>query len=162
MLTAAQNQILAAYVAADPVLSLLPHNADNAFVVADALNEIASPAYIVWRTSVSQDEIMQNGFDWTRVNNLSVGSARCWEWLFDNLDNAINPSKANVRAGIDEVWKGTAPDLAVRTAVYAHCKRPATIAEKLLAAGSGTDASPSVMGYDGALTYREIMTAMGW
>jgi hypothetical protein len=37
-------------------------------------------ASIVWRTSVTQDEIMLNGFDWTRVDNLGVGKARAWTW----------------------------------------------------------------------------------
>ena len=65
---------------------------------------------------------MQNGFDWVEVDNLTVGKARIWEWLFDNATTTINPSKANVRAGIAECWKGTAAKLAVQAAVLAHCK----------------------------------------
>ena len=120
--------------------------------VRDWLNAATSPAFVVWRTSVSQDEIMQNGFDWVRVDNLSVGKARIWEWLFDNQAATIKPSKANVRAGIDEVWKGTALDLAVRAAVYTHCKRTATRAEKLLASGTGTDASPALLTHEGEVS----------
>lgn len=109
----------------------------------------SSPAHILWRTQVTQDEIMLNGFDWARVDNLSVGKARVWEWLFANEAKSINPSKANVRAGIDQTWVGTAADLAVRAAVYAHCKRTATRAEKMLASGAGTDASPAVPSFEG-------------
>lgn len=162
MLTSAQNQALAAYITADPVLSAYPHTGDGAWEIAVKLNAPATPDFIVWRTSVSQDEIMQNGFDWTRVNNLSVGSARCWEWLFDNTSSSINPSKASVRAGIDEVWKGTAADLAVRAAVYVHCKRKASVAEKLFATGTGTDAAPALLVYEGALAYTDVTAAMGW
>lgn len=162
MLTTQQGDVLKAYVLADPVLSLIVPSTDNAFIVADALNVEAAGPWIVWRTAVTLDEIMQNGFDWTRVNNLSVGSARCWEWLFKNTDIAINPSKANVRAGIEEVWKGTAADLAVRAAVYVHCKRPATIAEKMLSTGDGTDAIPATMGHEGRLVYRDVLQFMGW
>lgn len=111
---------------------------------------------IIWKSSVSQDEIMQNGFDWVRVDNLSVGKARIWEWLFDNPNRAINPTKANVRAGIDEAWKGTAADLAVRAAVYVHCKRAATVAEKVFCTGLGTDASPSVTTFEGTVTPDDI------
>lgn len=162
MLNSAQNTALAAFIAADPVLSAYPHTGDGAWEIAARLNAAATPDFIVWRTSVPQDEIMQNGFDWTRVNNLSVGSARCWEWLFANQQNAINPSKANVRAGIDEVWKGTAQDLAVRAAVYVHCKRRASVAEKLFATGTGTDASPALLTYEGTLVYQDVTGAMGW
>ena len=115
------------------------------------LNESSNPAFIVWRTSVTQDEIMQNGFDWVRVDNLSVGKARIWEWLFDNQSNTLNPSKVNVRAGIDEVWKGTAADLAVRAAVYVHCRRTATRGERMLASGTGTDVSPGLLTYEGEI-----------
>jgi hypothetical protein len=103
---------------------------------------------------------MQNGFDWVRVDNLSVGKARIWEWLFDNQSATFNPSKANVRAGIDECWKGTAADLAVRAAIYVHCKRPATRAEELYAVGSGTDASPSLMAFEGQVTDYDVSAAL--
>ncbi|HWS73672.1 MAG TPA: hypothetical protein VN324_00890, partial [Quisquiliibacterium sp.] len=112
-LTTEQLATLRAGVFADPTAAALLA-AGNWQEVQAWLNAASSPAYTVWRTSVSQDEIMQNGFDWVRVDNLSVGKARIWEWLFDNQSATINPSKANVRAGIDETWKGTAADLAVR------------------------------------------------
>jgi len=110
----------------------------------------------VWKSSVQQDEIMQNGFDWVRVDNLSVGKARIWEWLFDNQSATFNPSKINVRAGIDECWKGTAADLAVRAAVYVHCKRPANVLEKLFATGDGTDAVPATMTVEGGVSYQTV------
>lgn len=116
------------------------------------LNATATPAYIVWRTSVSQDEIMLNGFDWARVDNLSIGKARIWEWLFNNNAKAFNPSKLNVRAGVDQTWVGTAADLAVRASVYGHCKRSASVAEKMLASGTGSDAVPATMTLEGELS----------
>ena len=116
------------------------------------LNSIPNPAFVVWRDSVLQDEIMQNGFDWSRVDNLSVGKARIWEWLFDNQQTSINPSKANVRAGIDSTWVGTAADLAVRAAVYLHCKRDATQAEKMLTGGTGTTETPAVSAWNGEIS----------
>lgn len=161
-LTTEQKLIIKNYVEADPALSQLQPSADNAFAIAAALQQVASPAFIVWRSSVTQDEIMQNGFDWTQADNLTVGQARIWEWLFDNDANALNPSKANVRQGITECWKGTAAKVAVATAVFAHCKRSATIIEKILATGTGTDATPATMGYEGSVSYNDIGSAMGW
>ena len=162
MLTTEQKLIIKTYVENDPTLGQLAPSADNAFAIAAALQVEASPEFIVWRTSVKQDEIMQNGFDWLRVDNLSVGKARIWEWLFDNEENVFDPSRPNVRAGIDETWKGTAADLAVRAAVYVHCKRAATIIEKLLATGTGTTEAPATMGYEGSVSYNDIGAAMGW
>lgn len=112
---------------------------------ADALNAQASPDYFVYRTSVSWDTIMTNGMDFTRVDNLQNGNKwRIWEWMFKNDANAINPSKTNIRAGINATWVGTAQDLAVRAAVYGHCYKAATVAEKLFATGVGT--APSADG----------------
>jgi hypothetical protein len=162
MLTIEQQAILKADVLADPAFASLPHNSDGAYAIAEAYQAIVSPDYIVWKSLVTQDEIMQNGFDWTQVDNTTVGKARIWEWMFNNQQRVINPSKINVRAGIDEAWKGTAAMLAVRAAIYIHCKRKANRAEKLFATGAGTDASPSTMSFEGTMSYTEVQMAMGW
>lgn len=159
MLTTAQAQAIKAVILADPALAGLPMNSDGAFAIADALNLEASPAFVVWRTSVPQDEITQNGFTWTEIDNLSVGKARIWEWLFLNATRSMNPSKPNVRAGIVECWSGTAGKVAVQTSVFSHCKRNATRAEKALATGTGTDATPAQMTYEGMLSYQDIEQA---
>ena len=112
--------------------------------------------FIAWRSRVLQDEIMQNGFDWVRVDNLSVGKARIWEWLFDNATRSIDARKDNVRAGIAECWKGTAADIAVRDAVLGHCKRTATRAEKMFATGTGTDASPGTLAWEGQIDTTDV------
>lgn len=156
-LTTQQLQTLKAFIDADPILAAYPANSDGAYDLARVLNQPAEPAFIVWRTNVSIDEIMRNGMDWARVDNLSVGKARIWDWL--GRLGQFDASKPNVRAGIDATWVGTAADLAVRAAVYTHCKRPATIAEKLFATGTGTDASPATMTVEGLLPYREIERA---
>lgn len=157
-----QQAALKAFVEADSALSQFPHTGDGAYALAEALKADASPAFVVWRTNVTQDEIMQNGFDWVRVDNLSVGKARIWEWLFNNSSRAMNPAKINVRAGINETWKGTAADLAVREAVYTHCKRNANVLEKIFATGTGTSVSPATMGVEGSIPYHEVQSAMGW
>ena len=158
-MTPAQLATLKADIDADPTLSAFPANSDGAFAIAAIYNEEANPAWVVWRSSVTQDEIMQNGFDWTRVDNLGVGPARIWEWMFKNQATSFNPSKPNVRAGIEAVWKGTAADLAVRAAVYVHCKRNATRAEKLFSTGTGTDATPATMDFEGDLSYSTVEAA---
>lgn len=153
-LTTQQKQALKAFILADPVLSQFPTNSDGSYAIADLLNKAANPAFIVWKTDVSIDEIMRNGMDWARVDNLSVGKARIWDWL--GRLGTINAAKVNVRAGIDATWVGTAADLAVRAAVYTHCKRSATVLEKLFATGTGSDASPATMVIEGAISYQQV------
>ena len=112
--------------------------------------------FIVWRTSVTKEELTANdAFAWDRVDNLSVGKARIWDAMFDNSSRSINPSKANVRAGIAAAWVGTAADLAVRAAVLAQCQRSATRAEKILATGTGTAATPALLTFEGAISVVE-------
>jgi hypothetical protein len=156
-MTPQQLSALKAYILADPVLAAYPMNSDGHYAIAEALNQPAAPAFIVWKTRVTWDEIMENGMDFTRVDNLTNGSKwRIWEWLFKNSNNAMNPSKVNHRAGIDASWVGTAQDLAVRAAVYVHCKRPATVFEKVLATGTGSDAMPATMGVEGPVSYSDV------
>lgn len=144
-LTQPQFAALKAAVLAEPSLAIaISTGAD--YLVADWCN--ATSTDVVWKSEVQESEVMR-GFDWTRVDNLSVGKARIWDWMF--RFGTINPSKTNIRAGIDATWVGTAADLAVRAAVYVFCKRFATNAEKVLATGAGTDASPSILGFEGSI-----------
>lgn len=161
MLDSTQLAAFATALAAetDPTL-VLARDQGATPLIAAWYNATPDPAIIVWRTVVTQDEIMQNGFDWVRVDNLANGKARIWEWMFTNETRSFNPSKANVRAGIEEVWKGTAADLAVRAAVYVHCKRAATRIEQMFAIGTGTDESPSTMGFEGNLTETDVTQAL--
>lgn len=150
MLNDAQLISLRAECFSDPTTAAFFDSPGNASGLRAYLN--GETEFIVWRTLVNQDEIMLNGFDWVRVDNLSVGKSRIWEWMFDNEAKSINPSKTNIRAGIDEVWKGTAADLAVRAAVYTHCKRAATDAEQKLATGTGSSEDPGLMSFEGEIS----------
>jgi len=153
MLTSTQRQALKADILATPEAAQL-FTDGNLSGLADYYNAPAAPDVTVWKSQVARTEIMQNGFDWARVDNLSIGKARVWEWMFQ--DDAINPSKANVRAGIEAVWVGTAADLAVRASVYGHCKRLASRLEKLFASGTGSDAVPATMAVEGPISFTEF------
>jgi len=154
-LTSEQLQTLKAAILADPVLNAQGLDGDGLNFVADAMNAVLVPNYIVWRTAVPIDDIMRNGMDWARVDNLSTGKARIWDWM--SRLGTFNPSKTNIRAGIDAAWVGTAADLAVRALIYTHCKRPATRAEKLLGdQAAGTDAAPGTMTFEGNITAGQV------
>lgn len=154
-LTLAQKQTLKAEILADPTAAPFYTNGDLTGL-ADYLNTATNPAFIVWRTLVSRSEIMLNGFDWVRVDNLSIGKARIWEWMFD-VTGAINPSNVNIRAGIDEAWRGTTADLDVRAAIYVHCKRSASVVEKVFATGTGTTAVPGSLVAEGPISTFDLI-----
>lgn len=156
MLTTQQLQALKAYVDTN-------HSGIYEQSTANLLNEAASPLFRVYKSVTTEAEIMLNGFDWVRVDNLSVGKARIWDWLF-RVTGSIDPSKQNIRNGINECWKGTAQDLAVRAAIYLHCFRPATVAEKLFATGAGTAPDvdgngPATMAFEGSITLDDLIQA---
>ena len=160
-LTSAQLTTLAAAINADAALATMRSNHD-ATLICNYYNVASSPAFIVWKTDVSADDIMRNGMDWTRVDNLSVGKSRIWDWM--TKLGSFNAAKPNVRAGIDACWVGTAADLAVRDQVYTHCKRTALKGEALFTTGTGSTASPATMadGCEGFLTDVNVQNAMGW
>lgn len=108
-----------------------------------ALNAPASPTFFVYRSSVPIDEIMSNGFDWTRVDNAASNKWRIWEAM--TALGTINPSRVNIRAGINEAWPLAAND-AHRLAIFGHCQRAATVGERLLASGAGTTVSNAGVG----------------
>jgi hypothetical protein len=154
MLTPEQKATLKMAIVADNALNAL-YTDGNLSGLAAAINSVAQPEFIVWKTSVSVDEIMRNGMDWARVDNLTVGKARIWDWL--GRLGSFDASKPNVRVGIDSAWVGTAADVVVRASIYTHCKRSATFVEKLLASGTGSDANPATMSYEGEVSWSELV-----
>lgn len=158
-MTPAQLTTLKAAIDADQVLSAYPNNSDGAFDMALYLDTASSPAFIVWRTNVSRDEVTAEGFDWTQVDNLTTGQARIWDLLFDNQSRAINAGDAGKRAGLAECWKGTAGKLAVGAFVLTKCKRTATKGERIFATGTGTELAPGTLVIEGAISYQDIAAA---
>lgn len=139
-MTPEQLATLKAYIFSQPDLASEPMNDDGHFNIAQKMNtQLAQPDFFVWRTLVSIAEIMGNGFDWTRVDNMTEGEARIWELMTDV--GTIDPSKANIRAGVNEAFKGTAQDDTLRGIIFQHCQRPATRGQRIFATGAGTSAT---------------------
>jgi len=163
MLTPQQLATLASAISADPALSSQPNNSDGAFAIAAAMNANASPDYYVWRTNTPVSEIMRNGFDWTFVDNLTVGKARVWEWM--QLTSILDMSEANVRAGVIATFS-TAGMATMRTQIFGHGQRLARRIEKLFATGSGATTNdqgvgPATMGFEGTISYNDVLLARG-
>lgn len=100
-LTLTQMGTLRSLVDADPTARDLALAGDD--VALAAWRNVIDPAYWVWRTRVTARDVMSDAaFDWTRVDNLTVGKARIWDLMFKYGD--IDASSGNVRAGIDTAW----------------------------------------------------------
>lgn len=163
MLTTEQQATLKADILADPVLAAYPNTTDGAYAIAALYDQQATPAFYVWKSSVSVNEIMGNGFAWTLVDNLGVGKARIWEWMTSL--GTINISQANVRAGVLACFAGgTGGFPEMRTSVFGHGQRMATRAEKLFATGTGVVSNdqgvgPATMAVEGTLSYMDVFNA---
>ena len=165
-MTPAQQTALRNDVIADPVLNALPHTGDSAFAIADAYKVIVTPAYFVWRTLISEHEIVDSTsaqgtvWSWPAYISRSVGEQAGWTRMF-NGTFTVNPSLAQVRQGFADIFSGGTGS-AQRAHLLAVGQRQANRAEKLFASGAGTQASPSTMTFEGVLSYLQVMQAMGW
>ena len=163
MLTSEQNAAIKADILANPDLNAIPNTQDGAFAIADLYKQVVVPSFFIWRPEGQLvAEIMSNGFDWVRVDNLTVGRARIWDYMRDI--GTINGSKANQRAGVLAAFNQAA-DLAMRLAIFGHLQRPATRIEKLFATGAGTTTTDQAVGPAtttwtvGAPSYSDIFNA---
>jgi hypothetical protein len=155
-LTPEQLATLAADIAADPVLSSLPHTSDGAFEVAAAYNLEAEPAFYVWRTSVSAQEwraAIVGGGGATQLDALTASKRDSLLWA---VNDTLNPSVAAIRAALDD-FCGSQNTL--KAAIAAVEKRTANRIEKLCAIGTGSSASPATLSFEGQVSYQDIMAA---
>ena len=161
-LTTQQLQALGAYIAADPVLSAFPQGSDGAFEIAAALNKEATPAFVVWRSKVSTAEV-GNAVNYIAVEAMTDANRGRITTFYTMNPQSFSPSRADVRSYWDNTFSGAlgGQGQATRDALNALWRRNATIAEKVLASGTGTTASPATLGWEGSLNYSDVMQARG-
>lgn len=141
-MTPAQLLSLKALALADPVAAALITSADDQGL-ADWLNA-PQPTHYVWR-SVLTPEMSRSAITLgaTQLDALTVGKRDSLFWL---LQQTTIPSDPAVRAAIDDLC-GTQNTL--KAALQAAQKRTTTRAEKALATGTGTAASPALLSWEG-------------
>lgn len=146
-LTATQIATLKTIAAADQTAAALMDSADD-IALAAWFNELTT--YIVWRSVLTPEmaraAIIEGA---TQLDALTVGKRDSLFWL---CTGNLNPSMSTVRAAIDDLC-GTQNTL--KTSLQAAEKRSATRAEKALSSGAGTTASPSIMTFEGLLSYAD-------
>lgn len=157
-LTPAQDATLKAAMLAAPELTI-PLAAGDDYTVAQWCNTPST--VIVWRTLVTEAEYTDDvsaeatTWSWTTYIGRSAAERDGWARMFQNGD--VNPSKANVRAGFADIFSGTgAAAVAQRSHLLAMSKRPALKCESILASGAGTNASPSLLSFEGIVELIDV------
>ena len=74
--------------------------------------------------------------------------------------DGINASLPDRRAFFDDIFSGAGGAL-TRPKLLALWKRFATEGEKLYATGTGSDATPATMTFEGSISYQDVSTARG-
>jgi len=163
MLNDAQITILANDInnSTDPEV-IAARDTRNDTLMAEIYNR--DSAYWVWRTSLTEEELVSDTspdgtvWDWTVFIGRSQGERDAFARIF-NTDHTINPALAQVRSGLADIFSG--PQGAdQRTHMLAMGKRLATRGEELFATGTGSSASPGTMDFEGAITIQDIGKAL--
>lgn len=154
MLTPAQLATLKAAIDADPVLAAFPNNSDGAFEIALALNQPAVPDFYVWRSQYTPDLIrvaISNGV--TQLDALTASKRDSLLWWADGTHDFGTTA---ARAAADDL---TGSQNTLKNAILDGGKRKALRIEKILATGTGTFAAPATAGYNGTVSYQDVMLA---
>jgi hypothetical protein len=118
----------------------------------------AASTFVAWKTFVALGEVGKT-FIATAIaaitagNNDKLTSYALWN------PTGVNPSRADTRAFFDDIFS-VAAGATTRTALLALWKRFATNAERAFATGTGTDATPGNVVWEGMLTITEVSTAL--
>ena len=107
----------------------------------------ASGAWVVWRTSVSNEEI-GDAMNGTEVAGLSSLGMQRLQVLAAYSGGTQNPSRADRRAAFAAVFSGAGGQI-TRAALDVVWRRDATRAEKALSTGAGTQPSPATLTWEG-------------
>lgn len=112
---------------------------------------------IVWRSSVSKNEVGKAFVASalaaiTAANNDKLANFVAW-------NETVEPSRADQRAFFDDIFS-VAAGATTRAALNALWRRPATRAENIFAVGTGTDASPASLVWEGVVSLNDISDAL--
>lgn len=157
-MTTAQLAVLKADIVADSALNSQPNNPDGNTAIANVYNAVVvSPSFTVWKTNVGLTAI-GNKFNGTELAGLTTGNQTRLQTIAQYSADGVNPSLADRRAFFDDVFSGAGGNI-TRPALLALWKRLATRGEKLFATGTGSDASPATMTFEGLIALEDVQAA---
>lgn len=149
MLTSQQITALKAFAAADQTAAALMASADDVGLAAWFNGN--NGAFTVWRSSVPIYEVGEafeaSGLSaMTSTNNDRLSSFAAWN------PRGVVPSRGDHRTFFDDVFS-PASGATTRTRLSALWRRIATRAEQALATGTGSNAAPATLVFEGKLSY---------
>ena len=154
-LTPAQLQTLKAAIAAETDPAFIPfRQAGDEQGMANWYNQPST--FVVWRTSVPLSDVAAN-VDGVELVGLTAVKLAAYQSLL--LAGSVNPSKDRLRAGFDQVFSA-AGGATTRPLLLALWKRFALRGEKVYATGTGSDATPGLLAFEGQITAQNISDAL--
>ena len=153
-LTPAQSTTLKNAIAAETDAGFVAaRTAGNENAMAAFYNAAASPTFIVWkpRVTVTETGVVFNGTEWAGMSSLNHTRLQTMAQYLP----IYNPALPDIRAMFNDIWSGAGGTL-TRPAMLALWKRSALRIEKLFATGTGTDALPGVVVFEGEATPQQI------
>jgi hypothetical protein len=154
-LTNSQLQALKSHIEGDGTLNAFPNTPDGNFALADVLNGLSNPAFIVWRTQVSSRELI-GSMVWTEYIGRSIGERDAWRFMTEQ--GSVDAGDPNVRQGILDIFSGQG-GVGTRSNLIAVVKRTASRAEALLANGAGAQGNPGTLTFEGSVVYQDVEAA---
>lgn len=184
-MTPAQLATLNTYIQSVPEWAALPNNTNTAALIAEALNQLATPDFLLWRTD-AQVSAIYDAIDYTKFTPtdapdntvtftnraLAIQTKQMNLQLMLQGRQTVDASKANIRTGLRDavtalpsgagggsVSAAGASGVNVLNALL----RKATLAEKVLSAGSAQTGTvtANLIGWEGIVSNSDVETARG-
>jgi hypothetical protein len=152
-LSLAQLATIRAFACADTATARPMVLAGDANGLRDWLN--AAGTFVVWRTSVSNDEL-GDAMNGTEIAGLSSLGMQRLQVLAAYSGGSQNMTRADRRAAFDAVFSG-AGGAVTRAAMALLWKRNSLRVEQALASGTGTTTTPGLMTFEGAASGPDIV-----
>jgi hypothetical protein len=125
---------------------------------AALLNAAAAPSNnIAWKTNVAIREVGDK-LNGTELSGLTSLNHTRLQTVITISQFGVNPSLADRRQFFDDIFSG-AGGATTRASLLALWKRTMTVAEKLYATGTGSDASPATLVEEGPVTVANVSEA---
>lgn len=153
-LTTAQKATLKTHIQATSDLNAKYVDGDLDGLAA-LLNTLASPNFTVWKTNVPVPSVGQTLVASELAGLTALNNDRLVSFALYNPDG-FNPSRSDHRAFFDNVFSGSG-GAGTRAALLVLWKRLARRAEKLFATGTGSDASPATLTFEGEVDPSELV-----
>ena len=131
---------------------------NNDAFISNAYNQLASPVFWVWVSSLTDKGIYENVspdgtvWNWTTFIQQSVQERDAWSVMLRS--GVINPSLSQTRGAFTKIFSGTGAPLAQQQFLLSLSRRKALRIEALMmisGSGDGSTATPANMAYEGII-----------